>query len=41
MNGDPEQEYFADGMVEEVVTTLSRFRSLFVMRRSAHRSAAQ
>ena len=26
MSGDPEQEYFADGMVEEIITALSRFR---------------
>jgi len=25
MSGDPEQEYFADGMVEEITTALSRF----------------
>src|SRR5689334_9420890 len=29
MSGDPEQEYFADGMVEEIITALSRFRWLF------------
>ena len=29
MSGDPEQEYFADGMVEDVITALSRFRQLF------------
>src|SRR5262249_17680943 len=28
MSGDPEQEYFADGMVEEIITALSRFRQL-------------
>ena len=33
MSGDPEQEYFADGMVEEITTALSRFRSLFVIAR--------
>ena len=33
MSGDPEQEYFADGMVEEIITALSRFRSLFVIAR--------
>src|SRR6202790_4623269 len=27
MSGDPEQEYFADGMVEEIITALSRFKS--------------
>src|SRR6516164_3239039 len=26
MSGDPEQEYFADGMVEEIITALSRFK---------------
>jgi adenylate cyclase len=32
MSGDPEQEYFADGMVEEIITALSRIRWLFVHR---------
>jgi adenylate cyclase len=31
LSGDPEQEYFADGMVEEVTTALSRFKSIFVI----------
>ena len=31
MSGDPEQEYFADGMVEDIITALSRFKSLFVI----------
>src|SRR5580658_406402 len=31
LSGDPEQEYFADGMVEEITTVLSRIRSLFVI----------
>src|SRR6201997_2425050 len=31
MSGDAEQEYFADGMVEEIITALSRFKSLFVI----------
>ena len=35
MSGDPEQEYFADGMVEEILTALSRFRSLFVIARNS------
>jgi TolB-like protein len=35
MSGDPEQEYFADGMVEEIITALSRFRSLFVVARNS------
>jgi len=30
MSGDPEQEYFADGMVDEIITALSRIRWLFV-----------
>ena len=35
MSGDPEQEYFADGMVEEVITALSRIRWLFVIARNS------
>jgi TolB-like protein len=35
MSGDPEQEYFADGMVEEIITALSRMRSLFVIARNS------
>jgi adenylate cyclase len=35
MSGDPEQEYFADGMVEEITTALSRLRSLFVIARNS------
>jgi TolB-like protein len=35
MSGDPEQEYFADGMVEELITALSRFRLLFVIARNS------
>jgi TolB-like protein/class 3 adenylate cyclase len=35
MSGDPEQEYFADGIVEDVITALSRFRSLFVVARNS------
>jgi TolB-like protein/class 3 adenylate cyclase len=35
MSGDPEQDYFADGMVEEITTGLSRFRSLFVIARNS------
>ena len=35
MSGDPEQEYFADGMVEEITTALSRFKSLFVIARNS------
>jgi len=33
MSGDPEQDYFADGMVEDIITALSRFTSLFVIAR--------
>jgi TolB-like protein len=32
---DAEQEYFADGMVEEIITALSRFKSLFVIARNS------
>jgi adenylate cyclase len=35
MSGDPEQDYFADGMVEEIITALSRFKSLFVIARNS------
>ena len=35
MSGDPEQEYFADGMVEEITTALSRFKALFVIARNS------
>jgi TolB-like protein/class 3 adenylate cyclase len=35
MSGDPEQEYFADGMVEEMITALSRVRWLFVIARNS------
>jgi len=35
MSGDPEQDYFADGMVEDIITALSRFRSLFVIARNS------
>ncbi len=35
MSGDPEQEYFADGVVEEIITALSRFRQLFVIARNS------
>src|SRR5215471_12829919 len=34
LSGDPEQEYFADGMVEEIITALSRIRWLFVTARN-------
>ncbi len=35
MSGDPEQEYFADGMVEEIITALSRNQQLFVIARNS------
>src|SRR6516165_2684672 len=35
MSGDPEQEYFADGMVDEIITALSRFKSLFIIARNS------
>jgi len=35
MSGDPEQEYFADGLVEDIITALSRFKSLFVIARNS------
>ena len=35
MSGDAEQEYFADGMVEDIITALSRLRWLFVIARNS------
>lgn len=35
MSGDPEQEYFADGVVDDMITALSRFKSLFVIARNS------
>jgi adenylate cyclase len=35
LSGDPEQEYFADGMVEEIITALSQFKWLFVIARNS------
>jgi TolB-like protein/class 3 adenylate cyclase/tetratricopeptide (TPR) repeat protein len=35
LSGDPEQEYFADGVVEDIITALSRFKSLFVIARNS------
>ncbi|HVH83282.1 MAG TPA: adenylate/guanylate cyclase domain-containing protein, partial [Steroidobacteraceae bacterium] len=35
LSGDPEQEYFADGMVEDIITALSRMRWLFVIARNS------
>ena len=43
MSGDPEQEYFSDGMAEDITTALSRIRSLFVIARNSaftYRSAS-
>jgi adenylate cyclase len=34
MSGDPEQEFFADGMTEDIITELSRFEDLFVIARN-------
>ena len=35
LGGDPEQEYFIDGVIEDIITELSRFRSLFVIARNS------
>jgi TolB-like protein len=35
LSGDPEQEYFADGMVDDITTALSRFKLLFVIARNS------
>jgi adenylate cyclase len=35
MSGDPEQEYFADGLVEDIITALSRVKSFFVIARNS------
>jgi len=35
MSGDPDQEYFCDGMVEDIITGLSRIKSLFVIARNS------
>jgi TolB-like protein len=35
MSGDPEQDYFADGMVEDITTALSHFKALFVIARNS------
>ena len=35
MSGDPEQQYFSDGITEDIITELSRFRSLFVIARNS------
>jgi adenylate cyclase len=35
MSGDPEQDYFADGMVDDIITALSHFKALFVIARNS------
>ena len=35
ISGDPEQDYFADGIVEDIITALSRFKALFVIARNS------
>src|SRR4030095_1714846 len=35
MSGDPDQEYFVDGIAEDIITALSRFRALFVIARNS------
>ena len=35
MSGDPEQEYFCDGMVDDIITGLSRIKWLFVIARNS------
>src|SRR5262249_2498164 len=35
LSGDPEQEYFSDGITEDIITELSRFHSLFVIARNS------
>src|SRR5471030_575526 len=35
MSGDPEQEYFSDGMVDDIITALCRFKSIFVIARNS------
>jgi TolB-like protein len=35
MSGDPEQQYFSDGITEDIITELMRFRQLFVIGRSS------
>src|SRR5438270_6422944 len=35
MSGDPEQEFFADGIAEDVITVLARYPSLFVIARNS------
>ena len=35
LSGDPQQDYFVDGVVEEIITALSRIRWLFVIARNS------
>ncbi len=35
LSGDPEQDYFADGIVEEITTALSRVRWFFIIARNS------
>jgi len=35
LSSDPEQDYFADGMVDDIITALSRFKSVFVIARNS------
>src|SRR5258708_39987867 len=35
MSGDPDQEYFADGMAEDIITALSKLRWFFVIARNS------
>jgi adenylate cyclase len=35
LSGDPEQDYFADGITEDIITDLTRFRDLFVIARNS------
>jgi adenylate cyclase len=35
LSGDPEQEYFVDGLVKDIITALSRFKALFVIARNS------
>jgi adenylate cyclase len=34
LSGDPEQQYFSDGITEDIITELSRFRAIFVIARN-------
>ena len=40
MSGDPDQEYFADGISEDLITGLSRIRWLFVIARNSTSSTS-